>query len=110
MFGIELVDIKSQSLEFRKCETCNSFRNEVSSLHEILGKFTKGEENLDFILFNQGASCDKNELQYQPNKLLINIFHEKKKSNRLIYICNHCYKHDYLKSFCFSKMYNFKMV
>lgn len=55
----EIVEIIRQSV---KCETHVSWKNKVDNMHETLGKFTKGKENLDLILPNQRTSYNKNRL------------------------------------------------
>lgn len=61
----EIVNIRSQS---EKCEACELLRNNVTCLHETLGKFIKDKKNLILILFSQRASYNKNALCYKPNK------------------------------------------
>lgn len=67
-------EFRRKTLKYRKCEIFDSLKNKVKRLHETLGKFTKGKENLDLILFNQRASYNKGGLGYQPNKPFISIF------------------------------------
>lgn len=81
-------------------------KNEVTNLHETIEKFTKGNENLDFILPNQTALYDKIRLEYQFNKYFINICHDKNKLNHPIYKWYHCHKRDHLEPLCFSKMHH----
>lgn len=51
-------------MKSNKRETCDSLRNKIEDLHEILTKFTMGKDYLDVILSNQRASYNKVGLCY----------------------------------------------
>lgn len=81
IFGEEISSIRSESLQSDNCESCEFFKNEVTSLHETLEKFTKGKNNIDLLLSNIRVSFNKNSVGYEQIKPLNNVWHAKKKSN-----------------------------
>lgn len=64
----EISSIRSEYLKTNKCESCEPLKNEVTSLHETLDKFTKGKDKFDLILANQKAAFNKNGIRYKPNR------------------------------------------
>lgn len=48
------------------CKTCDSLKIEIKYLHETLGKFIKGGENLDMIQSSHKAAYNKVGLGYEP--------------------------------------------
>lgn len=82
--------------------------NQVNSLHDTLGEFTKGKWNLDLIIYIQRASYDKTGLRYQPNKSFISICHDKKKTNKSLFKCNCCRKLGHFEPFYFSKLHDLR--
>lgn len=83
-------------------------RSDIESLHETLNKLTKGKDNLDIILSNQGFSYNKANLVYQPNnnvKSYIHKCHANKKLNQIVYKYIFCRNHDHIQPCCFTKMH-----
>lgn len=80
MQGEEITSIRNESLKLEKCETGESLKVEVTSLHETLEKLTKVKNKIYLILNNQRASY--NGLGYKPNRSFGNMCHARKKSSR----------------------------
>lgn len=83
-------------------------KNEVDKLHETLGKFTKGKEILYLIFLNQWNSYNKNRLRYQPNKFIISIFHDRKKSNLHMFKYKYFNKLGHLETLCYPKFHDLR--
>lgn len=78
-------------MQFNKCETCNSLRNKIEDLHEVLSKLTMRRYILYMILSHQRVFYSKAFLGYQSNnnaKSFMSIFHSKMKMIHIVYKCN----------------------
>lgn len=103
ILGEEISSIKREYLNSNKCNSCNSFKNEVTSLQETLGELTKGKDKLDIIMSSQKALFNKNWIGYKPDRS-----HDKKKFNRLVFKWKFYNNFGHLEPLLYSKLRGLK--
>lgn len=64
-FAIKSTPSENLQEEPINCVKCKFLKNEIIDLHNTLGKFIKGRENLNTILSNQKGTYNKSGLGYQ---------------------------------------------
>lgn len=92
--------------ETDKYNECDTLKNEIYDLQKTLVKFTKGRDNLNFLLENQRTSDNKVCLGYEPNnnsRNFSNIYNVRSTSYYKTLKCNYCNKEDHIDMFCFIK-------
>lgn len=101
-----MANIRSQT---SKCEACVSIKKKGKCLHKTLSKFTKGRENLDSILSNQGPFLNKTRLGFKSSISYSKGFN-RKKFNHPIYKFFFCDKLGHIEPFFNDKLRRYKGI